>query len=178
MQKRRFLGALSLIILLVLVGGIWQSAGALSVKRITFEEMTRRAKTIIHARCLSTSTVMDGKLPFTYYTFSIIQVLKGDDKATEIKLKQIGGSVNGVDALVPDIPKFDPNEEVILFLTDKSKFSGLPIIIGAFQGKLRVQTEVDSGQKYVELNTLDAPGRKYGLIEFFQMIKETLKKVK
>lgn len=123
-----------------------------------FQETTldtaKRSENIIVARCISSESRWnnEGTLIFTYVTFQIEDTVKGEDTKEEITLRLIGGKVGDQILSALDIPKFNEDEEVILFLGPKNK-AGHPTLTSTKNGVLRILTDRVTRQKKVTTPT-------------------------
>jgi hypothetical protein len=115
-----------------------------------FDSLHRKAGTLFHGKCLERKEVVDGKpLPYTEYTFEVIQAVKGckDGQGKAMKTITIRhvGTTKGrprKDGLVEaplrfGLPEYAVGEEVVVFLTRESRL-GLCAPVGLSQGKFSV----------------------------------------
>ena len=144
--------------ILILVLGILfidcPKANATREFRETTLDTAKRSENIIVARCISSESSWnnEGTLIFTYVTFQSEDTVKGEDTKEEITLRLIGGKVGDRILSAPDMPKFNEDEEVILFLGSKNK-AGYPTLTSSKNGVLRIQTDEVTGQKIVSTTT-------------------------
>ena len=115
-----------------------------------FRSLHQKAGTLFHGKCLERKEVVDGKpLPYTEYTFEVIQAVKGCRDGQGKLLKTItvrhAGTTKArprTDGLVEvplrfGVPEYAVGEEVVLFLTRESRL-GLCAPVGLTQGKFSV----------------------------------------
>jgi hypothetical protein len=129
---------------------LWHPLQATLVEECNFIKLKERAGTIFHGRCLERREVADGKpVPYTEYTFQVIEVVKGlkdaQGKAPEKITFRHAGTRTG--QLRPDgletaplrlgVPEHEVGEEVVLFLTRESSI-GLCSPVGLSQGKFKI----------------------------------------
>jgi len=139
---------LALIVTTVLAAAL--SARASLVLECGFGSLHQKAGTLFHGKCLERKEVVDGKpLPYTEYTFEVIQAVKGckDRQGKVMKTITIrhAGTTKGrprTDGLVEvplrfGVPEYKVGEEVVLFLTRESRL-GLCAPVGLSQGKFSV----------------------------------------
>jgi len=127
---------------------------ATRVRPINLEEMTQRADRIFSGRCVDVRVIEDPEVGsrVTEATFEVDQAVKGalGDTVT-IKLHGGPATTGGSGSDVVGQPRFEPGEEVILFLYGESEL-GLSAPVGLGQGKFTV--------------FVDKHGRKLALNEF------------
>lgn len=84
----------------------------------------------------------------TYVRLQVVDVLKGQLRASRIILKQLGGQVEDEVSIVFGAPQFKVGQRVLLFLdTDDN---GTLRIAHFFQGKYDVVTDAQTSETYVE----------------------------
>ena len=110
---------------------------------MTLEEMTERAGRIFSGHCTGVRVVEQPgrRMPVTEVTFQVDRTLKGRPGGT-LTIRQPGGpSAAGERSVgILGLPRFQPGEEVILFLYGESA-SGLTSPVGLGQGKFTVHTD-------------------------------------
>ena len=92
-------------------------AAATVVPRLTLEEIVARSEVVVHGRCVRTWAAWDSERRFIW-THSEIQVLdrwKGAAGATVV-VSELGGVVGEMGLAVDGMPRYEPGEEVVLFL--------------------------------------------------------------
>ena len=121
---------------------------ALKEIRSTTADLARSANGVVLANCVKSEARIDEEtgLIFTYTTFKVDERLKGE-YGDEIVLRIIGGTVGDISVSSPYLPKFTPNEDVILILGPNNT-KGYPLLKSISRGILRVETD-DTGTKYV-----------------------------
>ena len=117
-------------------------------------DVAKRSEAIVVARCISSESRWndEGTLIFTYVTFEIQDTIKGKDPKDKLTLKLIGGQVGDVIQTVPDLPAFNEEGEVMLFLGPINK-DGYPTLASMKNGALQIQTDIKTGQKIVTTPT-------------------------
>ncbi|MGH7790816.1 MAG: hypothetical protein ACREOB_00735, partial [Thermodesulfobacteriota bacterium] len=113
-------------------------------------EIARNSEHIVVAKCISSKSNWDEnqRFIFTYTTFSVEEVVKGETVGDDITLRIIGGQVGNTKVDVPDRPEFLQDEEVILFLGPKNA-DGYPTLSSLKKGVLRLELNEISGEKVV-----------------------------
>lgn len=130
---------------LALPGGAW--AG--KVKPMNLEELVARAELIFEGVCSKVDTGDDPEtgLPSTWYTFRVVDGLKGRP-GEEFVLKQFGGiSEEGRRLTGPNV-SYEQDERVVLFLHGESQI-GFSSAVGLHQGKFSVREIPETGVRYV-----------------------------
>jgi hypothetical protein len=111
-------------------------ANAMVVKKDLYE-LGQEAYSVVSGRVIATESRWDDNLINTYVTVRVSQHMKGVPTESEIRIRVPGGEVENVGLHVSDAPWFEPGEDVIVFLTPKTK--GAYAVAGWFQGKLTVK---------------------------------------
>ena len=105
------------------------------VRPVNLEEMTDRAATIFSGRCTDVRVVPDATLgtEVTLVTFEVDRAVKGELGPTH-RIRVLG---SGERSGIAGMPRFEPGEEVVLFLYGESRL-GLSSPVGLGQGKFVV----------------------------------------
>lgn len=143
-------GLLSLGALLSLAGPSSRTAHATTVAEMDFLAIHGRAATLFHGKCLERTEVTDdGPIPYTAYTFEVVEAVKGCRDAEGETVKRVTfrhagtrrGTVRPDGLEVPPlrfgVPEYEVGDEVVLFLTPESVL-GLCAPVGLSQGTFRV----------------------------------------
>jgi hypothetical protein len=130
---------------------ICTAAAGTTLARMSVAQMTRAAKNIVRARCLTNSTAWDAGEIWTFTTFEVEENWKGARRDKQIIVRLLGGTVGGLTSTVSGVPRFVEGEEVILFLepTARGDFS----IVSWMQGTFRVRRDRASGHESVTQDT-------------------------
>jgi len=101
----------------------WTLAHATSFFIHPFSQFTRNANLIIrgtttnvHAEYASSPT--GEKTIFTYSDLNIREVVKGEFRGSMIKIRRLGGTLDGVSLAIPSSVEFNENEEGVFFLSE------------------------------------------------------------
>ena len=115
---------------------------------ISTPDLSRSSADIVVAKCVSSEARLDDKTGFifTYTTFEIDESLKGK-YGDKLVLKFVGGTVGDQTVSSPFLPKFTPNEEVVLLLGPENS-AGYPVLQSINKGVYRVQT-TESGERII-----------------------------
>jgi len=122
-------------------------ANATTVIPPSFEQLTDRAELIFVGKVRSARaewrTVGPNRVIFTLVEFEREELLKGEAGST-LSLQFLGGTVGDVTLEVAEMPKFNPGDRELLFVTGNGvRFCPL---VGAFHGKLGIRTDPKSGR--------------------------------
>ena len=138
-------------------------ATATTVQKFTLSDLAKKSETIVRATVEDQTSRWDTnhKEIYTFITLHVLDSVKGAKGETTITLRQLGGTVDNIMSVVPGMPAFKKNEEVVLFLSAKNA-AGYPWVMGLQQGKYTVTTD-ENGIKHVrndvdELRTLSPNG--------------------
>ena len=124
--------------------------GAVMVKLET-KDLAGQAEAVVVGKVTASKAQWDEKKTkiFTLTTVQIAESAKGDLKG-EVVVRTFGGEVDGLAQLVPGMPQFTKDEEVVLFLKSEDKAWH---VVGLGQGKFSVLREKDRDP--VVFNKLD-----------------------
>ena len=142
-------GAVSAFVVLLALATTLPVPASLVVE-CNFRSLHQKAGSLFHGKCTERKEVVDGKpLPYTEYTFAVIQAVKGcrDDQGKLLKTITVrhAGTTQSrprTDGLVEvplrfGVPEYKVGEEMVLFLTRESRL-GLCAPVGLAQGKFSV----------------------------------------
>jgi len=87
-----------------------------------FPEFTKSTENIIHGKLSSIHTENGvtsdgGKTIYTYAKLGIKEIIKGNVSGTEIIIRKLGGSKDGVTLEIPSAVEFSENEDGVFFLS-------------------------------------------------------------
>jgi len=181
---------------------------ATTLQKLSLEEMTRASNRIVQAKCLSVESRMEEGQVFTLATFEVTQTLAGEETTPRspeafaptdrgkgrgtrtVVVRQPGGRVGNLHAVVPGAPLLAPGEEAILFLERDPNARDAFMVVGLSQGHMRILKEPATGRRQVRQSTLGAgiydpqtkrvrPGtaRQMPLEEFKRELRRTLERV-
>jgi hypothetical protein len=92
----------------------------------TFENFTAKARTIVRGTIkqqrVEKSVAADGSI--TIHTYALVEVkesIKGRIERPEIRIRKVGGEMEGYHQEVPGSPEFKENEESVFFLTSEQE---------------------------------------------------------
>lgn len=147
-------------------------ANATTVQRLSLEDMTKKANSIVVGTVRDSHTFWSGKLILTTYTLDVQESIKGQASRT-IELTTVGGTVGDTTLMVAGMALFRPGEDAVVFVERSGPFS---IVVGLAQGKFTVDRgEVANGSSGLDFT--DGKGArplKMPLDAFKQRIKSIL----
>lgn len=85
------------------------------LKRMTLEDLANAASAIAHVRCITSESKWQNGEIWTFTTFGVQQVWKGD-LPPQIVARLPGGRTASLTSIVPGVPRFQTGEEAVLFL--------------------------------------------------------------
>jgi hypothetical protein len=109
-------------------------AAATTLARMSLARLTAAATAIVRARCLGASSDWEGGEIWTRTRFRTLETFKGAPPA-EFTVRLLGGQVGGIESIVGDVPRFQPGEDMVLFLdpSQGDSFSVTAWIEGTFR---------------------------------------------
>jgi hypothetical protein len=155
--------ALSLLAIIVLA--IQVNTAATTLAQMSIEQMARKAPLIVRARCVTNSTGWDAGEIWTFTNFEVEETWRGVAPAA-ITVRLLGGRMGNLTSTISGVPRFQPSEEVVLFLepTSHGDFS----VMSWAQGTLRIRRNIRTGAENVTQDTassatFDAATRRYAV---------------
>ena len=140
------------------------STNATTITMTSFEQVAQGSKLIFDGKVLSKETRLSpiNDMPFTYFTFEIIDVIKGNYLDQIIELGFMGGRKGSFTLGVSDLRMPEIGERGIYFVENPSEQQANPLF-GWHQGHYLVITDNDNslelvipkGQELLESNTLE-----------------------
>ena len=112
---------------------------------LSLEKLTNESDMVVLGNCTGKNVVDQGGKIYTEYTIQVNETLKGA-ALKEVKVRQLGGEINGRGLYVAGVAKFTPAEEVMVFLTKDS--NGLRDVVGWAQGKFHIYYDDQTKKKY------------------------------
>jgi hypothetical protein len=142
-----------LVVLAILLAAV-ANAGATTLARLTIEQMTAAAAVVARVHCVTSETRWDDGELWTSTTFEVIAVWKGQAPQT-IVVRLIGGRAGNIISSVPDVPRFQPGEEAVLFLEPAP--AGEFTVTSWAQGTFRIRRDPRSGAERVTQDSAGLP---------------------
>lgn len=130
-------------------------ARATTVHPFSLDELIYVADRIVVGQVLSTDAAFtrDGGLIVTTVELQVAEVLKGPAAAETLGIQVLGGEAAGLALHVEGAPRFDPGEQVLLFIEEGPH--GLEVL-GWAQGKLDLEWNAGAGETYAHRRVLVA----------------------
>jgi hypothetical protein len=130
-----------------------QSASAIVDELLSVDELTLLSDVIVVGTVTDMASFWQDRNIYTDVTVSVEQTVKGEPPGTEITVRQLGGTVGDITAVVTELPDFAVGERAVLFLRQRK--AATFDVVGGFQGKFPVQNDkVFLEGSYVPLSTL------------------------
>lgn len=125
-------------------------ARATTLMRMSIEKMARTAEVVVRARCVTNVTGWDAGEIWTLTTFQIEEPWKGAPSSL-ITVRLLGGRAGNLTSTVDGVPRFQPGEDVVLFLerSRRGDFS----IVSWMQGTFRIRLERKTLEESVTQDT-------------------------
>ena len=125
------------------------SLKATMVPRLSLEEMVGRSELIVQGGCLRTWTAWDAQTRFvwTHNEIQVTDALKGGRSAVVV-VSEPGGPLGEIEVSIEGMPRYQPGEEVVLFLYRTP--IGFLRSRGLGQGKYKVQADALSGERRLQ----------------------------
>jgi len=139
---------------LALVAFVAGTASSATVLQFGWEQLSQRADRIVEGTVTHTDVHWnDAKTKI--YTDAYIKVtstLKGQSVDTLV-VRQLGGELDGIGAMIPGSPRYAAGEELIIFAEDRP--DGAVVILGLFQGKCVPYINAETGMTMVRMGSLN-----------------------
>jgi hypothetical protein len=134
---------------MLLLPPVCASVLATTVRPVSLETMTSQATLVAEGKAISSQSQWNPShtLIVTYTRFRISRVLKGG-AASEVTIRQPGGSAGVYRDVVHGVRYLKPGEEAALLLKASGDPDGSMIVVGLMQGMFRMQREA-SGAVFV-----------------------------
>jgi len=123
------------------------------------ENLSKGADVILTGKVLQQNSKWneDRSRIYTDATIQVEEYLKGNTVESSIIITYLGGEVGGVGEIYTHMPKFNDDEEILVFLKKDQLTSGYKVFNGE-QGKLTIIYDKITGEKIttsdVKINTL------------------------
>jgi hypothetical protein len=128
------------------------SAAATTLQKLSMDEMTAQATSIVRARVVDSWGAKSGSVIYTHYKIQVSERLKGAGD-TSIEILIPGGIAAGLQQTIPGAPKLMTGNEYVLFLWKGP--SGANHVMGLSQGVFDLKTS-PSGVLTLYRGPLDA----------------------
>jgi len=130
------------------------------------ESMSKNADLIITGKVVeqNSSWNENNTRIYTQATIRVEEYLKGSNNSGLVIVSYLGGEVGDVGEIYSHMPRFENNEEVLVFLKKDDKSTNYKVFNGE-EGKINVVTDPKTGEKVttsnVQINTLKAQIKSY-----------------
>jgi hypothetical protein len=130
------------------------------------ESMSKNADLIITGKVVeqNSSWNENNTRIYTQATIHVEEYIKGSNNSGSIIVSYPGGEVGEVGELYSHMPRFENNEEVLVFLKKDDKNTNYKVVNGE-EGKINVMVDPKTGEKVttsnVQINTLKAQIKSY-----------------
>lgn len=154
-----------LLCALIIVGGFFSAAFA-QLTSSEVESMSKNADLIITGKVTqqSSSWNEDNSRIYTLATIQVEEYLKGNNNSGPIVISYPGGEVGEVGEMYSHMPRFEDNEEVLVFLKKDDKSTNYKVFNGE-EGKINVIVDPKTGEKVttsnVQINSFKAQIKSY-----------------
>lgn len=144
-SQRKYVG--SLLIGMLCIGLLLSSAQASIILQLSDQQMVQKASRIVRGKVVRkySQWVKAERRIYTYIIVAVLDTIKGSP-GSEITIRQVGGSANGLGMHVPGTASFQLGEEVFVFL-EKARRSSHYLVMGMSFGKYRVLTDAKTQNK-------------------------------
>jgi len=155
---------LRLFFILIIVGGFYSSAFA-QLTSSEFKSMSKSADLIITGKVTQQNSNWNENKTriYTTATIQVEESIKGNSQSL-VEVLFLGGEVGDVGELYTHMPKFENNEEVLVFLKKDEKSTGYKVFNGE-NGKISVINDPKTGEKVttsnVKINSIKAQIKSY-----------------
>ena len=132
-------------------------ASATTIRPVSVEHLTAESTHVVEGQAVSSYAAWDAehKGIYTYTTFQVTKVLKGQLAQSTVIVKQYGGRVGDMVAYRPGVRSLPSGQETVLFLFPSPNGDGTMAVTGLMQGNFTV-THSAAGSKMVS-NGVPAP---------------------
>ena len=133
--------------------------GAQTMK-MTAKELTRESSSVFYGKCAKVESAWTKEKDMIFTTVTLIpeDYLKGN-LGNEVTVTIPGGQVDDIIYEVSEMPVFRTGEEVVAFIWEHP--SGKKLVTGGFQGKMKIERDVKTGQRMVSQQHLSTSTPKH-----------------
>lgn len=122
------------------------TAPATTLLHMSLSKMSQTATVIVRGRCVGISMRWDAGEIWTFVSVDAEETWRGSPPA-RFTVRLLGGRIGNLTSHVSGVPRFNPGEDVILFLepTPRGDFS----VVGWQQGTFRIRRDPRTGEDSV-----------------------------
>ena len=134
---------------MILSGFYFNSLAQLSSSEIKI--LSEKADVILTGKVANqTSSWNENKTRiYTHATIQVEDYIKGNNGGNSVTVTYPGGEVGDIGEMYSHMPKFENDEEVLLFLKKDSKYTSFKVVNGE-DGKISVTTDPKTGEKVTD----------------------------
>ena len=150
---------------LIIFGGFFSAAFA-QLTSSEVESMSKNADLIITGKVVEQNSSWNENQTriYTLATIQVEEYLKGNNNSGAVVVSYPGGEVGDVGEMYSHLPRFEDNEEVLVFLKKDDKSTNYKVFNGE-EGKINVIIDPKTGEKVttsnVQINTIKAQIKSY-----------------
>lgn len=115
------------------------AAGAVTLERLSVDEMVSYSTHIVRASVKDSRGVQHGPVVYTEYLLEVTEVLHGNPQESSLRLSLPGGSAGGRQQRFAGVPELSPGRDYLLFL--RLGKNGLLQLVGMSQGLFEVEKQ-------------------------------------
>ncbi len=155
----------SLFYLLIIISGFCFTALA-QLTSTDVKSMSENADLILTGKVLeqTSSWNSDNTRIYTEATIRVEEYLKGTNNGGSVVVRYLGGEVGDVGELYSHMPRFENEEEILVFLKRDEKYSDYKVLNGE-DGKINIIDDPKTGEKIttsnVQIKSLKAQIKSY-----------------
>lgn len=135
---------------LALMAWITAAAHGTTIERLSLGQMARSAPVIVRARCEGNSVVQDAGEIWTVTSFEVEETWRGE-APQRVTVRLLGGRMSEITSHVSGVPRFQPGEDVVLFLEPDA--SGDFSVVSWQQGTFRIRRAASEDRELVTQDT-------------------------
>ncbi|MDZ7625813.1 MAG: hypothetical protein U5J96_15385 [Ignavibacteriaceae bacterium] len=141
-----------LLYILIVVAGFFLTSFA-QVTSSEVESMSKNADVIITGKVTQQNSSWNENKTriYTQATIQVDEYLKGGNTGNSIVVSYPGGEVGDIGELYSHMPRFENNEEVLVFLKKDDESTNYEVLNGE-EGKINVMTDPRTGEKVTSSN--------------------------
>ena len=154
-----------LLSVIIIVGGFLSTTFA-QLTSSEVKSMSKNADLIITGKVVEQNSNWNENNTriYTQATIQVEEYLKGSNNSGPVIVSYLGGEVGDVGEMYSHMPRFENNEDVLVFLKKDDKNTNYKVVNGE-EGKINVLTDPKTGEKVttsnVQINTLKAQIKSY-----------------
>ena len=133
---------------LTILAALWcvAPAEATTLARLNLDQLSAAADAVARVRCVTSESRWENGDIWTLTTFAVVEVMKGN-LPSQISVRVPGGHVGHLTASVEGTPKFNADDQAIVFLQHSS--AGEFSVAGWVEGTFRIALDAQSGHETV-----------------------------